>query len=295
MHWHILGAGSIGCLWGHHLRQAGHQVTLILRNTQKLTNFAGSIQLEQDGKIQAAQVSAELATAATPIDYLLVTTKAYDITAALASVAHRFHEDTHLVLLHNGMGPQQQAYQDYPNQHVWAASTTDGVWLKSAFQPVFAGQGQTLIGSLQVGRPNLLSEQLQTLALKVQADPAIENSLWRKLAINCAINPLTARYNCRNGELLDGAERQQMMTAVCQEIEQLCQHIDQPLFDQPLIDAAYQVARNTADNYSSMHQDVAHKRRTEIEQINGYICQIASNQGVSVPVNQQLLTEILHI
>jgi 2-dehydropantoate 2-reductase len=61
---------------------------------------------------------------------------------------------------------------------------------------------------------------------------------------------------------------------------------------QLLIQNALQVVHATADNLSSMHQDVTHKRSTEIAYINGFVVQKATAHSIDVPVNAALTAMI---
>ena len=53
-----------------------------------------------------------------------------------------------------------------------------------------------------------------------------------------------------------------------------------------------QVISATAQNYSSMQQDLQYKRRTEIEAINGYVVQQAKRYQLAVPQNEALLQQV---
>ena len=44
----------------------------------------------------------------------------------------------------------------------------------------------------------------------------------------------------------------------------------------------------TAANYSSMYQDVANRRRTEIRYLLGYACAVANRHRLALPHLQQL-------
>ncbi|MGL5669617.1 MAG: ketopantoate reductase family protein, partial [Shewanella sp.] len=61
---------------------------------------------------------------------------------------------------------------------------------------------------------------------------------------------------------------------------------------QMLEERVYRLIELTAANFSSMHQDVAHHRPTEIEQISGYICDRASAHGLSAATNAQMCQAI---
>ncbi|CAK0883619.1 unnamed protein product, partial [Prorocentrum cordatum] len=56
-----------------------------------------------------------------------------------------------------------------------------------------------------------------------------------------------------------------------------------------LVAFSVEVARRTAENYSSMLQDVLRGRRTEVESMNGYVAARAAELGVPVPATRQLL------
>jgi len=291
-HWHILGAGSIGCLWAAHLAQAGHRVTLILRSAERLDTFneKGAVILENGETKQQFTVDACLPETCGPVSHLLVTTKAYDTLPALESITNQLTQDACVVVMQNGMGAQQEAAARLAPIEVWAASTTDGAWLREPFQVVFAGRGETKIGPLSQMESPLptIPTELAPSALKLVADEEIELSLWRKLVINCAINPLTAFYDCRNGELAEDPDKFQHMSRICAEIDQLCRQLNLNLFNGPSIQQAEAVARATGANFSSMLQDVRHQRRTELDYITGYLLQQAKRVGLKLPENQAL-------
>lgn len=298
VHWHILGAGAIGCLWAAHLAKAGHQVTLILRTHKTLEQFRqhSSVTLEHASVTERFPVDAQLADANEPIHNLLITTKAYDTEGAVNTVSARLSTESQTVILQNGMGAQQSAAEQLTPKNVWAASTTDGAWLKSPFHVVFAGQGITRVGPLslehQSDRPVRPNAMTPCDPMQVIADADIEISLWRKLVINCAINPLTALYDCRNGELVSDSDKYQHMTALCEEMEILCNAKNLTLFDTPIIEQAAAVATATGANYSSMLQDVRQQRRTELDFITGFLLRIAAEEGIDLPHNRSLYAKL---
>ncbi len=52
-----------------------------------------------------------------------------------------------------------------------------------------------------------LARALPTRRLEIRPVDDIEHEMWRKLAVNCTINALTAVHGCPNGALLGRATR----------------------------------------------------------------------------------------
>lgn len=290
---HVLGAGSLGLLWAARLARAGRPCRVILRDSTALDAWQNRhqlVQLSEGNRQSNIEVSAELASAGDPIDTLIVATKAYSAQAALASVAPRLQAGAHILMLQNGLGSQQAASLSYPAQRVLYASVTDGAWISGPGQVVWAGKGINRIGDPTGGDAPSWLNDLNTADIACQWAPDIEQVLWQKLAINCAINPFTVLYDCPNGEVPRHAGTR--LDQLIPELHQLLAHYGSPLALEELNIVIQQVISNTAANSSSMRQDVHAGRRTEIDFILGYAVRQARSAGLKLPVLDQLYTEL---
>ncbi len=289
--WLILGAGSIGGLWATRLYQAGRPPQLLLRE-EALADYKG---LSIDGK-QSIPVPATTAADLTrPIDHLLVCCKSYQTLDALTPLAPHFHEKTSLVLVQNGMGIAEQIKTRYPALRLYCGSTTVGANRTSRFAIRPAGNGETQIGSFDEHAPDAdtLADSLSCPGFPVTASRNILALLWRKLAVNCAINPLTVRYRCRNGELLSKPSARADLETICEEFSAVSRALGRESWVPDLRDTVIKVAQKTATNRSSMLQDVEAGRTTEIDAITGYLCREAERLSIPTPANQSLLDEIV--
>ncbi|WP_313409776.1 putative 2-dehydropantoate 2-reductase [Stutzerimonas kunmingensis] len=282
MTWHILGAGALGSLWATRLARAGLPVRLILRSAQRLDEYqrAGGLGLRENGNLERFDIPAELPDAPTTIRRLLVACKAYDAEAAVSRVAARLAPGAELLLLQNGLGSQQAIAERWPQARCIFVSSTEGAYRETDFQVLFAGRGQNWLGDPHGGTAPAWLGELDLAGIAQTWSTEILSRLWRKLALNCAINPLTVLHDCRNGELL---QHPAQLAALSEELGRLLVASGQPAAANDLENEVLRVIEATAANYSSMHQDVRLGRRTEIAYLLGHACATAETLGLPTP------------
>ena len=290
--WHILGAGSLGTLWATRLARAGLPVRMILRDKARLASYqAGKgLTLVEHGIEKTYPVIGETPDNPEPIHRLLVACKAYDAQSAVAHLQHRLSPHAELVLLQNGLGSQDAVAAQVPLARCIYASSTEGAFREGDWRVVFAGHGYTWLGDASHPTPPLWLDDLQAAGIPHDWASDILTRLWRKLALNCAINPLTVLYECRNGGLQAHACE---VATLCAELAELLECCGQPAAAQDLHSEVQRVIQATAANYSSMHQDVANHRRTEISYLLGYACQAAARHQLVLPHLHQLQARLV--
>ena len=292
-HWHVLGAGAMGCLFASALNRSGCATTLLLRDTADQSSTP--VVVEHNGAHQKTQLRVSATADNTAITHLLVTTKAYDARNAVADVAHRLDNGSQLLLLVNGMGLAEELHGDQPALNIYCGTTTEGAYSVAPRHICHAGTGQTRIGRAGQKEPAPWFGQWSRAIENCTWDAAIDQALWLKLAINCAINPLTALHDCRNGELAHREPLASEVAALCDEIARISRAAGFEDTAATLEQAVSAVIAGTADNHSSMLQDVRAGRRTEIDYITGYLLATARRHGIAAPHNTSLLESIHNI
>ncbi|CAG8867061.1 2-dehydropantoate 2-reductase [Pseudomonas fluorescens] len=285
--WHILGAGSLGSLWACRLARAGKAVQLILRDRQRLQEYeaAGGLTLVEHDQSNHYAIPAQIPEASGPIHRLVLACKAYDAAPAIARLAPRLVPGAELILLQNGLGSQDEVAEQAPHARCIFASSTEGAYREETWQVRFAGHGFNWLGDpINPVLPEWFDD-LHDAGIPAQWTVDILPRLWRKLALNCAINPLTVINECRNGGLL---EHPCEIATLCSELSELLQRCGQPQAAEDLAGEVQRVIQATAANYSSMYQDVRGARRTEIHYLLGHVCRVAARHGQALPHLERL-------
>jgi 2-dehydropantoate 2-reductase len=190
------------------------------------------------------------------------------------------------------MGFAETLRKRLPHLDLYSGTTTEGAYQLGPREICHAGRGQTRVGQAGTANPAPWFTQWEIAVPDSLWDANIEQALWLKLAINCAINPLTAIHRCPNGELLDNPDLEQQVQQLCLEIEQVSSAAGLGETVRGLHSSVAEVIRGTAANRSSMLQDVLAGRPTEIDYITGYLLELASRHGVPTPHNTAILDKI---
>lgn len=295
----------MGCLFATALQRSGTPCTLLLRKRQ--VEAAQPVLVEHKGALHSYAMDFQAAAHPDPISHLLVTTKAYDIREAFATVRPRLREDTQILLLANGMGYVEELRADRLEQPLYCGTTTEGAYRVAQRHIRHAGSGETRIGLPEASKNKKANEapkhnphpnwfkHWSSAVSNCHWDEGIDEALWLKLVINCAINPLTAINRCPNGALADNSVLAKQVQNLCDEMVPICRALGFETAAGGLHLKVREVISATATNRSSMLQDIEAGRRTEIDYISGHLVRVAESLGLATSLNEELLTRVREI
>ena len=285
----VFGAGAVGSWLGALLHRAGHDVTLVGREEHVAVVNARGLQVSGKSELLARPRAVTRPEARTP-DVLLVTVKAYDTRRAAQEMRPLVGPATAIVSVQNGLGNVEALADAFTDRQVFAAVTTHGVTFVEPGHVRHAGVGYFRVGSPfnEHARAEALAKLFQGILPDAEHSPRIVGELWAKVVVNAAINPLTAITGLRNGALLEVPALRDLMQRAAEEAIDVARAEGAPLPEDDLVHRARRVAELTAQNKSSMLQDVERGRRTEVDAICGEVVERGLRHGVDAPVNLAL-------
>src|SRR6056297_1479554 len=197
----VLGAGSLGSLIGGLLARE-HDVTLVGRDLH--VERVASDGLAIDGRIEAS-VSPAATTDGTGLDadLAIVAVKAFDTADAARTLETGSYNA--VLSLQNGMG-NEETLAGQLSCPVLAGTATYGAILDAPGQVTCTGIGEVVLGPWTGGRSALadrVGRGFATADVETTVAPDMPRRLWRKLAVNAGINPVTALARVVNGAVLE--------------------------------------------------------------------------------------------
>ncbi|WP_138006848.1 ketopantoate reductase family protein [Halalkalirubrum salinum] len=280
----VFGAGSLGSLLGGLLARA-HEVTLVGRDPHMAAIAEDGLRIRgaiDDHVYPTAVTSARGCDA----DVAIVTVKAYDTDAAVTALASNRY--TAVLSLQNGLTEERLAAGLAGT--VLAGTATYGARLPEPGVVECTGRGRVTIGR-HGGGTDAWAERVGKAFRDVGANALVATDMprrrWEKLAVNAAINPLTALTRSPNGVLAE-PPLNSIARSAARETAQTARVCGVELAADRAIEAVEAVVDATAANRSSMLQDVERGSRTEIGAICGAIVDRATERGVDVPTIELL-------
>jgi 2-dehydropantoate 2-reductase len=240
--------------------------------------------------LKSEDVGAQRASPLHDVDVALVLTKASGTETAAIRAARILAPDGLAVTLQNGLGNLEIVAAHVGEDRAALGVTTQGGAMDGPGVLRVGGTGKTTLAARPPirARVEALAALLSRAGLAAEVAEDVSGLVWGKLAINCAINPLTALLRVRNGALVESEAARPVMVAAAREAAAVAaaQGIALP-FPDPAA-RAEEVARLTGPNRSSMLQDALRGAPTEVEAICGAVVREGARLGVPTPVNETL-------
>lgn len=294
----IIGAGSIGSLFGSILFKAGQDVTLVEKN-QKIVEAIKQhgLHITRGDKTEVLQINItnRIEDISDP-DLIMMAVKSYDNVKAAEDCLKIISPNTTVLTLQNGIGNYETISGIIGKQQTLIGTTTFGSTLKSPGNVTSSESGIICIGEPEGGispRINALADTLRDGGFDVHTTETLNSLIWTKLIVNAAINAIGALTCLRNIDTHDVAPAKKIQNLVISEAKKVADAKGIKLDTDNIYDYVFGVCQSTSTNKASMYQDVERGNPTEVEAINGAIVREGSLLGIETPINYALTQLVL--
>ncbi len=295
----VFGAGAVGSLFGAHLARAGHDVLLVGRKEHVKAIERDGLKVEGITNMTVRPRVAESLRPGERATMVILTVKSYDTSDACKAIA-RSMSPRPILSLQNGLGNLeameeglQGGWWSTPRLNIALGVLNWGVTYLNAGHIRHAGSGSLVLGDLSGGRAaKRFASLFEGVGIPTQYNDDVLRAVWKKVIINCAINPVTADHKVLNGELLTDPLRGQSVSLMREALE-VASAEGYPFPEHEVEEELFRVLRLTAENRSSMLQDALRGKPTEIEALSGVVLQLGSAHGLKLPHTERIFKRLM--
>lgn len=314
----IYGAGSLGTILGAYITKNGGFIDLINRNKAHIEA------LRTNGARITGTVSFTQKVAALTPDEM---TGTYDIIFLLTKQQHNrdvvtflkpfLADDGVIVTMQNGI-PEMLVGEIVGNERVIGCTVAWGATMKSGGECELTSAPDSLtfsIGTLTPQRHKYFDEVKRLLEMmgRVDIDDNFIGTRWSKLLINAAFSGMSAVLGCTFGEAAGNRQSRRIVQRIIKECIDVCAASGiriEPVQGKDivrLLDYSNPVKkaisffiipiaiRKHARLKASMLQDIEKGKLTEVDAINGVVCEAGRRCGVPTPMNDAVVSVIHRI
>ncbi len=295
----IVGGGAIGRLFGSFLGTGGHEVNLVDIDQKVIGAIRGEgiglmAQDEEDRDIviSVPVTALDNGSKVQSCDLVLILVKSQATLAAARSVAHLITATCPVICIQTGLGNLEEIKTIIAENNVLVGLTFMSGTALGGARVRQGGIGTTYIGEITgefTPRLEKIAQLFNDCGIVTRMAHRILGRLWCKVIVYSAINPLSAILKVPNGCLTTREESVALMKTLLDEGKRVADACSIDLVCEDLYQLLFETCQQSANNLSSMLQDILNERGTEIDAQNGAICRYAEMHGVSVPTHRTIL------
>ena len=230
-------------------------------------------------------------------DYVIVASK----TTANKDISKRLNENRDIlkdnftiIICQNGFGNDKAYLKYFKASQVYCARIITGFTRPERnISEVTVYTEPILLGSLQgedIRHLQPIADKITASGINCELTDELDKYLWAKMLYNCTLNPLGAILDVNYGKLTENEYSKDIMDNIIEEIFNV---IDATPYT-TLWDTAddyknifySKLVPDTYNHYSSTHQDIKRKIKTEIDTLNGKVIELGEKYDVDVSTNR---------
>jgi 2-dehydropantoate 2-reductase len=281
-----MGAGAVGCYYGAMLGRAGCDVTLIGRAQHADAIGRSGLRLQTNSSDESVNVKASTTpNAVRGAQLVLFSVKSTDTEAAGKAMAPFLEREAAIVTLQNGVDNAERLAATL-GREVIPAVVYVAVEMAGAGHVRHHGRGELVIG--RSGASEAVVAAFRAAGVPAEASDNVAGALWAKLIVNCAYNALSAITQLPYGRLVQGSGVPDIMRDVVDECLAVARAAGVQM-PGDMHETVRRIAQTMPGQYSSTAQDLARRKKTEIDHLNGFVVRKGEALGLPTPANRVLL------
>ena len=274
----IIGPGAFGSVVAAWLSHSGqHRIVLCSRRP------LGVLHVETPAGVLTAEP--EVLTdpqAATPVDWILVTTKAYDAAGAATWFTGLAAAGAPVAVLQNGVEHRERFTAFISDDRLVPVMVDCPAERISSSRVRQRGPAKMSVADDARGRA--FAELFSGTAIEITVTPDFKSAVWRKLCLNAA-GVISGLLLQPAAIMRDGAigELSRQLVRECIAVGRA----EGAVLDDSLVETVLQSYRDAPpDSVNSLHADRLAGRPMELDARNGVIVRLGRKHGIPTPCNQ---------
>lgn len=301
MKFFIVGAGGIGGYFGGLLAASGEDVTFVARGEHYEALVRCGLTLRAVDKT-FVNLPVKVISSAAEIehpDVVFIATKTYDRDAVAEVLRSRVDPSTILIPIQNGIDNDLRVKSLVPEAQVFpglayiiSERVSPGVIEQTA------GPRTLFFGERRVGENRRLKEieaVMRRAGILATASTDIERELWTKFLWIVTFAGMTSLCRCEIGLIVNNPQAFELYVRCLDEAIAVARRLGVDVGDHDrhkIIEKSEHYRHTGSHAKSSMLIDLEHRRRTEIDALNGTLVQLAASAGVKTPLHEAITTAV---
>lgn len=229
------------------------------------------------------------------VDYIIYTTKSYDVVASVPQLLPMIGPSTVVVPFMNGVDGEELLRENLPGTTVWSGCAIIVSYIESPGVVRQDGNNVKLMFGHKDGEKDRLLELDAIFAatpISVKYHKDIEARVYTKFHLISSMATLTTYTGQTNGTIMATPELRETMRAMMVESLAVFEADSRTLIDDVIEKNLITTELTPGDSTSSMQRDFVAGRRCEVEALCGYIVRLGEKVGVATPLFSKMYEEI---
>lgn len=293
----VVGAGAVGCYFGAMLARSGVRVKLVGRAPHVEAIARDGLLLDGVRVHERIPITAttSIAEGVRDAGVVLFCVKTVSTESAAREMQPFLAPDTTILSFQNGVDNPGRIHSAI-QVHAVPTAVYVAAEITAPGCVTHTGRGDLIVGHL-AGRPRQpdlgpLAAMFEQAEVPCRISDDISAELWTKMVMNCAYNALSALTRAQYGRIVKSEPMRDFGLRAIAETVAVAHAEGVLLSEQAVAEAALRLAEKMTGATSSMAQDIARGRPTEIDSLNGYVVRRGTALGIATPVSMILVAMV---
>lgn len=285
----IMGAGGVGGYFGARLARAGESVVLIARGAHldAIRRDGLRIRSSVEGEYVVRPAAVDEARGLKPAEMILLCVKSFDTESAVEHIRPLVGPETGILTLQNGVDNVEKIDERLGPGHAVGGAAYVFATIEGPGVIAHRFSGRIAFGELD-GQTRPRSEQLlaafERAGVPVKLTRDIRRVMWEKYLFISAQAGMTALTRSPTGVLRESAETWRMYRMIVEELAAVAAAAGVRLGPDGVESIMKAAEALAPDTYSSLHHDLVHGKRLELEALHGHAVRLGEKLGVPTPM-----------